>query len=419
MDMEQLAFLTEDQVRAVRRTFGTPVYVYDERTLEAQAKQALNFPSPYGSTVRFAMKALPNSAVIRIFDALGLHIDASSGYEARRAMLAGVPPDHIQITAQEMPHDLDDLLKKGVLFNACSLHQLRTFGELRPGAEVSVRINPGLGSGHSNRTNTGGPSASFGIWHEYLDDIFAIQREYGLWITRMHTHIGSGTDPDAWNHCAKMSLDVAARFPSVLSLNLGGGFKVGRMAGEVSADMAKIGAYIAREFEAFFEQHARKLHLEIEPGTFLVANAGAIVCTAIDVVDTGAAGYRFIKVDTGMTEITRPSLYGAQHPIVVVPAEPGSRETREYLVAGHCCESGDLLTPEPGNPEGLKPRLLAEARVGDAVVVGGAGAYCSGMSTKNYNSFPEAAEVLLAKNGEFKLIRKRQTIEQMIANEVR
>ena len=415
--METAAFLTHEQVRQIRREFGSPVFVYDQRTLEEQARQVLALPNAYGLTARFAMKALPNAAVIRLFSRLGLQIDASSGFEAERAMLAGVPAGHIQITAQEPPRNLGELLGKGVLFNACSLHQLRLFGQLRPGGEVSVRINPGLGSGHSNRTNVGGPSASFGIWHEYLDEVFAVQREFGLRLTRMHTHIGSGADPDMWNHCARMSLAIAARMPEVQTLSLGGGFKVGRMPNEVSADMQRIGKFIVEDFEQFERDTGRKLHLEVEPGTFLVANAGALVCTAMDVVHTGAQGYHFIKVDSGMTEVARPCMYGAQHPLWVVPSEPGPRGEAEYLVAGHCCESGDVLTPEPGNPEGLATRILTEARIGDAIVVGGCGAYCAAMSAKNYNSFPEAAVVFLAADGTARLIRKRQTLEQIVQNE--
>ena len=415
--MERLSFLTKDQVRTIQREFGTPVFVYDQRTLEAQAARTLDLPNAYGLTVRYAMKALPTAAIVRIFTALGLHIDASSGYEAERAMMAGVPPEHIQITAQELPRNLAELLDKGVLFNACSIHQLRTFGGLRPGADISVRINPGLGSGHSNRTNVGGPSASFGIWHEHLDQIFAVQREYGLHVTHMHTHIGSGTDPDVWNHCAQLSLAIAARLPEVQVLSLGGGFKVGRMGYEASADMRMIGHHIVKDFESFHHRHGRKLKLEIEPGTYLAANAGALIATVIDVVDTGSSGYHFIKVDSGMTEVVRPAMYGAQHPIVVVPATPEPRATHEYLVAGHCCESGDVLTPEPGNPEGLQTRTLTEARIGDALVVGGAGAYCAAMSSKNYNSFPEAPEILLTNNGELRLIRARQTLAQITANE--
>ena len=416
--MEEWSFLSEDQVREVARTFGTPVYVYDQRTLEAHAQELLDFPNAYGLTARYAMKALSSASVVRLFSNAGLHIDASSGFEAERALQAGVPPSHIQLTAQQIPENLKELVTRGVLFNACSLHQLDAYGQLFPGSEVCVRINPGLGSGHSNRTNVGGPSAGFGIWHEHLDDVEAIRQKHNLRITRMHTHIGSGADPEVWNRCARMSLDIAARLPEVTTLSLGGGFKVGRMPGEASADLQAIGKPIVQDFKEFNAKYGRKLHLELEPGTYLVANAGAIVCGIIDVIDTGANGYDFIKVDSGMTEVVRPSMYGAQHPIAVVPDTAEFRATKDYLVVGHCCESSDILTPEPGNPEGLLPRTLVEARIGDYLLIGGAGAYCATMSLKNYNSFPEAPEIILSEKGTFLLIRKRQTLKQMLANEM-
>ena len=416
--MEQLSWLTAEQVRDIQRQFGTPTFVYDQRTLEEQARQALAFPNPYGLTVRYAMKACPSAAVIRILNRQGLHIDASSGYEAWRAMRAGVPAAQIQISAQQLPEDLRELVEQGIRFNPCSLHQLRAIGQLFPGREISFRVNPGLGSGHSNRTNVGGPSASFGIWHEHLDQVQEIAREFDLTITSLHTHIGSGGDPEVWQRCARLTLGIAARLPEVRCVSLGGGFKVGRMAGEKSTDLQTAGEPVAAEFIRFAAEHGRQLHMEIEPGTFFVANAGALVCTAIDVVDTGAQGYRFIKIDSGMTEILRPSLYGAQHPIVVVPAVPETRGQREYLVAGHCCESGDILTPEPDNPEGLQTRLLTETKIGDPVVVGGSGAYCAAMPAKNYNSFPEAAELLLYSDGRLRLIRRRQTLDQVLANEI-
>lgn len=414
--MESLQFLTEKQVLELREQFGSPVFVYDEATLREQARQALSLPNAYGLQVRYAMKALPTGAVLRVFNSMGLHIDASSGFEARRAIAAGIPPAHIQITAQEMPGDLEELLDVGVLFNCCSLHQLDTYGKLRPGTDACVRINPGLGSGHSNKTNTGGPSASYGIWHEHLDAAFEIAGRHNLRLARMHTHIGSGADPEMWNRCALLSLEVAAKMPDVETLNLGGGFKVARMPDEVSADLDAIGRRIKGDIEEFHAKHGRKLKLEIEPGTFLTARAGALICTVIDVVDTGDGGYRFIKVNSGMTDNPRPQLYAAQHPLTLVSAEPGDRPEREYVVAGHCCESGDILTPEPDNAEGIRPRVLKEARIGDALVVGAAGAYCSGMACKNYNSFPESAEVLLTQDGP-RLIRRRQSLEQMIQNE--
>jgi len=416
--MEQLSFLSAEQVREIRREFGSPVYVYDQKTLEKQADSVLNFPNAFGLTARYAMKALPNAAVIRILTQRGLHIDASSAYEAERAMRAGVPANHIQLTAQQPPDNLKALVEKGVIFNACSLNQLRAFGELFPGHSLSVRINPGAGSGHSNRTNVGGPAASFGIWHEHIDTVHQICKANNLKVTAMHTHIGSGSDPEVWERVALMSLEICVGFPDTQTLSLGGGYKVGRMKGEVATDLQVIGSHVVEAFQMTAGKSGRKLRLEVEPGTYLVANAGAIVTTAMDIVDTGKEGYRFIKIDSGMTETVRPSMYGAQHPIVVVPAEDEKRGVGEYLVVGHCCESGDVLTPAPNDPEGLLPRELTEAKVGDAVVIGGAGAYCAGMASKNYNSFPEAAEVLVDREGNTHLVRKRQTLDQILVNEV-
>jgi len=416
--MSMVPFLTSERICAIRRDFGTPVFIYDQKILEDQARLVLGFPNAFGLTARYAMKACPTGAILRTLTDTGLHIDASSGYEAERALQAGIVPGRIQLTAQQVPHNLETLVKKGIHFNACSIAQIHAFGAIFPGRELSVRVNPGLGSGHNNRTNVGGPAASFGIWHEHLNEALAAGQKYGLRFTRLHTHIGSGSDPKVWQRVALMSLDTCARLPDVTVLNLGGGFKVGRVRGEATANLRRIGAPIAKAFQAFYAKHRRKLRLEIEPGTYLAANACALLATVIDVVDTGRRGYSFIKVDAGMTELLRPSMYGAQHPIDVVPATVGRRRRMRYVVVGHCCESGDVLTPVPGSPEGLQPRLLPETRIGDLVVLGGAGAYGSSMAAKNYNSFPEAAEVMLGKDGSIALIRKRQTLGQIIQNEM-
>lgn len=404
-------------LRDVAGRFGTPCYLYDERTLRDSAAQALESPSAFGLSVRYAMKAAPNAAILNLFAGMGVLTDASSGYEARRALRAGIPARDIQMTTQEMPADFADLVRQGVRFNACSLHQLDAYGQAFPGGEISIRVNPGLGSGHTNRTNTGGPASSFGIWHELLPQVRDILTRHRLNLTNLHSHIGAGTDVKVWVRCADLTLDIARQLPSVKSVSLGGGFKVARMSTEVGTNVPETLGVIKTMFEAFAREDGRKLHLEIEPGTFLVANAGYVISRVVDRAETGAEGYRFLKVDTGMTEVLRPSLYGAQHPIWVLPEH--ERSDREgVLVVGHCCESGDILTPAPGDSEGLLPRDLPRAEVGDLLVIGGAGAYCSGMAAKNYNSFPEAPEVLLTTKGQLQLIRRRQTLEQVLENEV-
>lgn len=416
--MESLRFLSPDEVRALKEEFGTPLFVYDQGILEQKAREVLAFPNHHGLTARYAMKACPTAAVVRVLTDTGLHIDASSEYEALRAMRAGIPGDRIQLTAQQYPEDLKALIDAGVLFNACSLHQLRAYGTAYPDTDVCVRINPGLGSGHSNRTNVGGPSSSFGIWHEHLAEAKLIAAEHDVRITGMHTHIGSGSEPETWVRCAHLALEIAALLPDVTRLSLGGGYKVARTQQEIPADLQVIGKRVLPEFEKFAKDHRRELHLEVEPGSYLVANAASLISTVIDVVDTGDHGYHFLKLDTGMTDILRPSLYGAQHPIITLGREADTANERDYLVVGHCCESGDVLTPGPGDPESLAARRLSRTEIGDLAVVEGVGAYCSGMAAKNYNSFPESAEVMRGTDGKFRIIRKRQTLGQMLENEV-
>ena len=404
-----------DVAAEVRRRFGTPCYVYDRAALEAAARAALAFPAPFGLTLRYAMKANPSRGILTLFRALGLHVDASSDHEVERALRAGFSPERIQLTSQMPSRTLKEHVARGVLFNACSLHQLEEFGRIAPGSEVSVRVNPGLGTGSTKRTNTGGPASSFGIWHEAMGEVAAIAKRHGLRIRRLHSHVGSGTDPEVWKRCARMTLDLVGALPDVATVNLGGGFKVGRMPEEPSVDLADVGAHVRREIEAFRDRDGRALHLEIEPGTFLVANAGVIVASCVDVVDTGADGYVFAKLDAGMPEITRPSLYGAQHPIDVLAR---GREQAAIVFVGPCCESGDILTPAPGDPEALAPRWVPRPQIGDLVVVGGAGAYCAGMATINYNSYPQAPEVMLDADGSLTLLRRRQVQEQVWQNEV-
>lgn len=385
-------FLTKEQIKELTTDCKTPVYVYSRKIIEKQAATALLLPAPYGLTVRYAMKANPHPDILKTMCENGVKIDASSAYEVDKALSAGFEAGDILLTSQQLAHNLKELVEKGVYFNATSLRQLEEYGKLFPNTEITVRINPGIGSGHSAKTNVGGVTSSFGIWHEYIPEVHNIAKQYGLTITRLHTHIGSGTDPDVWQQAIAISLRVAKQFPDITTLNLGGGFKVARMDGERGADMQIIGNRLSEELKNFANETTKKLKLEIEPGTFLVANAGMLIAEVQDIVDTGNEGYVFLKLNTGMNDILRPSLYAAQHPIEIIN---DNKTKQEYVIVGHNCESGDLLTPAVGDPERLGPRLLNKASIGDIVLVGGAGAYCATMSAQGYNSFPSAAEVIV------------------------
>jgi diaminopimelate decarboxylase len=389
-------FLSADEAHDLITEHGAPLFVYSRAVLARQAQMMLAVPALYGLTIRYAMKANSNSNLLAALKEQGIKIDASSGYEAAYAITQGFAPQDILLTSQQLAHNLNELVTQGVQFNATSLRQLEEYGKLFPGGDVSVRINPGVGSGHSNRTNVGGVSSSFGIWHEYIPAVHELADKYRLRITRVHTHIGSGTDPAVWRQASQTSVELVKLFPDATILDLGGGFKVGRLDTELdnekSAGMTAIGKVIAEQVEVFHRETGRKLHLELEPGTFLVANAGVLLARVDDIVDTGTDGYSFLKLNTGMNDIMRPSLYGAQHPIAVLN---DAAEQQEYVVVGHNCESGDILTPAPGDPEALWPRILNKAAVGDIVIIGGTGAYCASMAAHGYNGFPDAAEILV------------------------
>jgi diaminopimelate decarboxylase len=411
-------FLSNDQCRKIAREYRTPVYVYDEATLKKAADAVLSFPAPFGFTGRFAMKACPNGAILSLFRDWGLHFDASSGYEVLRAIYAGVPGGRISLSSQEFPENIVDLVNQGISVNACSLKQVEAFGRAFPGGRLGLRVNPGVGSGGTKKTNVGGPSSSFGIWHELLDQAEALIEKYSLQVFRIHSHIGSGSDPDVWVKASALTLNQVKRFPGVTHVNLGGGFKVGRMPYEVSTDLQVVGQPIKAALEAFAAENGRELHLEIEPGTYLAANAGCLLSTVQDKTSTGKEGHVFLKLDTGMTEILRPTLYAAQQPMTVVPLAGEATDEESVIVVGHCCESGDLLTPDPSDPGLLMERSLTKAEIGDLLVIDGAGAYCSSMPGKNYNSFPEVPEILVRESGDLRLIRKRQTLDQVYQNEV-
>jgi diaminopimelate decarboxylase len=432
----QSIFLTPELAKeCVSVAGGTPLYAYSLDKLRDAADACLAFPNAYGLTVRYAMKALPNVAILQFFQSKQIHIDASSGYEVRRAVAAGIDPTHISLSTQELPHDFMDFLQLGVKINACSISQLERIGlAATQNTKIGIRINPGVGSGgfsgsttQFSKTNVGGPSSSFGIWYELMQDgtVTDIVQKYNLIVERIHTHIGSGSDPIIWQQVATKSLSFCSMFDTVHTLNLGGGYKVGRNAGEPTTNLQEIGRPVTQAFEQFAKDNdGRQLHLEIEPGTYLVAMAGALITTVQDkVVTTGPSGHTFLKLNAGMTDVLRPSLYGAVHPMTVLPQSGLEQDIgtsqESVVVVGHCCESGDLMTPSPGAPEELAERLLRTATIGDLLIMDGSGAYCSGMSAKHYNSFPEAPEVLVdGTTGTVHLIRSRQALEQVYQNEL-
>lgn len=437
MTQPPLPFSSDSQLQAIALEYGTPLYIHHENSYRRYAGETLNAPNAFGLSVRYAMKANPHRSILRLFDSLGIGIDASSYYEVQRALAAGIAPTKIQLSSQETfgLEQLKELVDLGIIYNCTSLSQLCRFAALFPQNTqlLSIRINPGLGSGHNNRTNTAGLAASFGIWHEYLPEILAIAEAHSLTISRLHSHVGSGSDWRIWQKAARLTLDVAQRLPDVTLVNLGGGYKIDRMVPENSMRFARVFPYVKEAFEEFAMKTGRQLHLEIEPGSFLAANSCLLVARVNDIVDTGAEGYRFLKIDASMTELLRPMIYGDRHPIRLLECEETASGHREsghsnprksfatqfpYVIVSMCCESGDIFTPKQGNPDQIDTVQLPEAKIGDLVAVMGAGAYGAAMNVKHYNSRPACAEVMISSNGSHRLITRAETPEEIWVREL-
>jgi diaminopimelate decarboxylase len=420
-----------EQILEICERYGCPVYVYDGAAIAEKCREALGMPNAFGLRARYAMKANSNRTLLRRITSLGMGIDASSVAEARRAVMAGVRCGDIILTSQEVPEGgdreiLEDMMTRGLLYNVCSLRQLRLISDFAAANNIglSIRVHPGIGSGETATRNTGDHYSCFGVHLNDIDRALEYARDKGVRFAHVHTHIGSGGDPELWRQNIDRELDIVERyFPDAQSVGFGGGLRVARMPRESAADIKALGEYAAERIREFHARTGRKLGMEIEPGTYIMANAGYIVTRVADKKSTGEQGFNFVVVNGGMELNARPAMYGSEHPFYVVSRDglllssefTGGADGFSAVVAGRCCESGD--TQNVGSDGVSVPRAMAEPEIGDYIVIGGAGAYCSSMAPFNYNSYPQAPEALVEEDGSIRLIRRGQTLEQIIENE--
>ena len=420
-------------VAAAAARFGTPFYLYDEDYIREKCREIFRMPNAFGIEPRYAMKANSGRALLQLIAAQGFGIDASSLNEARRARAAGIPARTIMLTTQEVPRgqdrkDLEALMRAGMRYNVCSLLQLELVSDFaaRRRIPLSIRIHPGQGAGETATRNTGDKYSCFGVHLTDLPRALSLAEAKGIVFDSVHVHIGSGGDPERWRENVDREISFLEYFPRAERINFGGGLRTARMPDESPADPIVLGAYAKQRLEELYTRTGRKLVMEVEPGTYVMANAGWLVTTVIDVKATGPDGFQFLVCDGGMEVNARPLLYGSRHPFYVVRRD-GALASSEFdlsgldpvrdlrVVVGRCCESGDSQSLDA---EGhIVPRVTAEAAVGDFLVVGGCGAYCSSMTPFTYNSHTQAPEILLRVDGRLDTIRRPQGLRQVTANE--
>ncbi|MBR8656645.1 diaminopimelate decarboxylase [Achromobacter sp. Marseille-Q0513] len=402
------------QLTELATQHGTPLWVYDAAVIRERIAQLRRF-----DVIRYAQKACSNIHILKLMRAEGAVVDAVSLGEIERSLAAGFRPEGepagIVFTADLIDHaTMAAVIQHGIPVNAGSLDMLERVGQQAPGHRVWLRINPGFGHGHSNKTNTGGPQSKHGIWIDDVAQAIAIVRRHGLKLMGIHMHIGSGVDYGHLSSVCDAMVDVVRNLGhDIEAISAGGGLSIPYKDGEARIDCD----HYFEQWDAArkrIEQHlGHPVRLEIEPGRFLVAESGALIAEVHAI--NRRPGRDFVLVDAGFSDLMRPAMYGSYHRISV-HAPDGSTppgEPARLSVAGPLCESGDVFTQDAGGV--VTDRLLPQPRIGDYLVLHEAGAYGSSMSS-NYNTRPLAPEVLLDQ-GQARLIRRRQTVADLLALE--
>ena len=408
--------LNADNLLCLPAEFGCPVWVYDAQIVREKIAALHQF-----DVVRFAQKACSNIHILRLMREQGVKVDSVSLGEIERALAAGFDPkadsDAIVFTADLIDDaTLARVHELQIPVNAGSVDMLEQLGQVSPGHRVWLRINPGFGHGHSQKTNTGGENSKHGIWYADMPAALEVLQRYNLKLVGIHMHIGSGVD---YGHleqvCGAMVRQVVDFGQDLEAISAGGGLSIPYREGEEAIDTDHYyGLWsAARDQIAAHLGHAVKL--EIEPGRFLVAEAGVLVSQVRSVKEMGSR--HFVLIDAGFNDLMRPSMYGSYHHITALAAD-GRDLTQaprvETVVAGPLCESGDVFTQQEGGK--VETRALPEVKPGDYLVLHDTGAYGASMSS-NYNSRPLLPEVLFD-NGKARLIRRRQTIQELLALEL-
>jgi len=385
--------------------FDTPLYVYDADKIVSQLKTLQTTFAESHVKVKYAAKALTNISVLKLLKKNGSGIDVVSVNEAQLALHAGFEPKDIMFTSNSVSIDeIAEAVDLGIYINLDNLSIFEQFGKKYGSSyPCCLRLNPSIMAGGNLKISTGHSQSKFGIPMEQMDQIKALINQYKIVINGLHIHTGSEIkDVDVFMKMADILFDLAVDFPDLKFLDFGGGFKVAYKAEDKITDMVKLGEKINHAFKTFNSKYDRQLELWIEPGKFIVSEAGYLF-TRVNIVKKNPT-ITFLGVDSGLNHLIRPMMYDAYHEIVNISNPTGREQT--YTVVGNICET-DTLGAD---------RSLSEVREGDILAFKNGGAYGYSMAS-TYNSRFRPAEVLII-NGEAKLIRQRDTFKDLLHGQI-
>ncbi len=397
--------LTHQQLSETASEFGTPLYVYHAERITEQYEHLLDAFKAVNARFFYACKALTNVSVLKHIKSMGCNADCSSINEVQLALKAGFAPQNVLYTSNNIAFsEIEMAVALGVHLNIDSLSNLHRFGEkYGHNYPVGIRLRPNIMAGGNLKISTGHSKSKFGIAIEDVQQVLQLVKEWNLHIHTLHIHTGSEIkDVAIFAKGVEVLFEVLPHFPEVKIIDLGGGFKVPYAPGEEGTDIVLLGEKIKEAFDAIEKLQQRKLQVWFEPGKFLVSEAGYFI-TQVNVLkksgDTVFAG-----VNSGLNHLIRPMFYGSYHHIENISNASG--KPLPYHVVGNICETDTFA----------EDRMISEIREGDYLVFYNAGAYGFEMAS-NYNSRYKPAEVLV-KNNQAHLIRRRDTLEDLLATQV-
>lgn len=384
---------------------GSPLFVYDADVIKRQYQRMDNAISYKHKRLNFACKSLSNINILRYMRSLGAGLDTVSIQEVQMGLRAGFTPDEIMYTPNCVSfEEIQEAVQLGVRVNIDNLSILEHFGHLYGDRyPVCIRLNPHIMAGGNHKISVGHIDSKFGISIHQMRHLERIIQAYGIHVNGVHMHTGSDIlNIDAFASAVNILLDCARSFKELEFIDFGSGFKVPYKPNDLSTDIEAFGEHMSKIFAEFCLDYGKELRMEFEPGKYLVSESGTFFTTVNVLKQTPATV--FAGVNTGFNHFIRPMFYDAYHHMVNVSNPNG--KPRVYTVVGYICETDTFGWD----------RQIEEIHEGDVLAFKNAGAYVFTMAS-NFNSRLKPAEVFVI-NGKAYVISKRQTFDDLLANQV-
>ncbi|NQY06793.1 MAG: diaminopimelate decarboxylase, partial [Flavobacteriaceae bacterium] len=357
--------MNRNQLLHVANEFGSPLYVYNaEKIIYQYNRLSHAFRSVKNLKINYAVKALSNISILKLFNQLESGLDTVSIQEVQLGLSAGFEANDIIYTPNGVSlQEIEHVAEMGCQINIDNLSILEQFGTKHPETPVCIRINPHVMAGGNSNISVGHIDSKFGISIHQIPHILRIVENTGMCINGIHMHTGSDIlDIDVFLYAAEILFKVANQFDDLEFIDFGSGFKVPYSQNDVETNIEELGDKLSTRFNEFTQNYGKPLTLMFEPGKFLVSEAGCFLANVNVVKQTTSTV--FAGIDSGFNHLIRPMLYNAKHDIVNLSNPEGCE--RFYSVVGYICETDTFASN----------RRINEISEGDTLCFKNAGAYC-------------------------------------------